>query len=868
MALGNRKNNIICLLLVIIFIGLTSCTKGSIGSEDLSSKDSSTSPSNSNTNTYPLAVNQSNVELFAGDDFKLTITGGQRPYSFEDLSGNFNKSTFLYKAPQDFFSLGHVLKIFDSAGAVQSVNFKVKNFEKVAEVSSSIPSMYHSIYSVGFIVKDDGTVFVGCHVSVYLSSVLSITGFVILKSTDLGNTFDVVYFEKGNYLRKFLMLANGDFLIFTEEPVKNSESNLQIKISKDQGVTFSKVNTINSVTFTDVFIGKATGIMYLAYQKLNAWGDRIAFLYKSSNQGVSWVKITEFDYTSLTIASYPQITDIVELSATDLLLSINVSDYGSVANFADQWLVLKSSDSGASWVGKDNVSLATGKAAVGGKLVKLPNGNILSIGSATNSTNYSSTVTRISVDGGNNWSSAETYNYAASKSSNVTAVLIDNNNKVWMSQSVIDSSNAYHAILRSSSNGIAWTLEQDKTLTSGFLVSGQIQTDNANNIYTMSTNSYLISGWNYKSELGFSKRTPTGIVTYAPSYAFKYQSLTPKSAVQDVNGNIIVASTSVTNNFGQDVWNIKLSSDKGVSWTDSDTYNYPASSKTADVVKVISNLSGTLFALGTGTDNTGYKRLIVRKGVPTSATSYSWTTVNDSAESATPTEEAVDMMLSKTGRIFVAAYSNSSGYYHWIVKKSSADFSSWANVEVNTTPSTHSYASSLSQDDLGRIYFMGSLSSTPVTYFLRVSDDDGVTWSTIRTWSNYNKNFLVIAANGDLFNIGVKGVNLYFEKSSDRGVTWSVVGQKTYDLVSLNSVRIESNSLFLFGNFIEGSSKSSVVRYSITESLVRMIDNVLNISNLIGITTFNCDAQAWCLLSSSDGARIGEKIGYIRRMSK
>lgn len=870
MIFGNRKlcHHLKYLFLFVVFLSLSSCSNGIIGSEDLSSKQSGASPTNSNPNLSPLAVSQTSVELFAGDDFRLTVTGGLRPYSFEDPTGNFNKSTFLYTAPQDFFSLGHVLKVFDSVGSSLSINFKVKNLENIGSFRSTLPSTYHSLYVNSFSVKDDGAVFVASNLTIGQGTPSPITGFVILKSTDGGSTFGTVYFEKGNVLRKFLLLDNGDFLLATEETVKAGEFYLRFKISKDQAASFTEISSFANASFGDIFIGKATNSIYLTFQKLNVWSDRIAHLYKSANRGASWNKISEFDYTSLTKASDPSIADLIELSATSLVISLNVSDYGSVANFADQWLVLKSTDSGVSWTEKDNVSISAGKAAYGRKLVMFPNGNILSIGSATASTNYNSTVTRLSVDGGNNWSAAETYNYASGKQSSVLDALIDANNRVWMIQSVVDSSNVYHALLRFSDDGINWTIAQDQIVNSGFTYSGQIQTDSLKNIYTVFTYSYLISGWVYRSDFVLSKRTPAGAVTYSPAYVFNYQSLNPKSAVQDANGNFIVASLVTSNTYGQDLWNVKISSDRGVTWNDSDNYFYPASTKTVDVAKIISTASDGLFVLGAAYDNNSYKHLIIRRGVPTSSSSYSWSPVKDSRETATSSEEPVDIIQSKTGRVFVAEYSIYSGYYRWIVKKSSADFSSWSNVEVSNLNSLHGYATGLSQDSLGRIYFVGYSSTTPATYFLRASDDDGVTWSTVRTWNNYNKNNLLVGSNNELFNVAIKGNYLYFEKSSDRGVTWSEIGQKIYDSITLNSLRLEGNNIFLFGKFVDGSNKSSVIRYSLSDNLSKMIDNSLNLPNLMGLKSFSCDSQTWCLLSSTDGTRFGEKIGNIRRMSK
>jgi hypothetical protein len=862
---------IITLVFCFLILSAISCTKGNIETDSKSSAKSSNELAPSpNTLVTPLKVDQTMVTLFQGDSHRIAITGGVKPYTLDDLStGHLNTSNYIFKAPVGINPITELVKVMDALGNSININFKIRGFEPELSIKSNTLINLQNIYEYGFIVTNDGSLFIAGSISLNRGTFEQYTHGALLKSTDGGANFDLVYTEPKSTILKLLLLPNNNFLIATKEVQASGNDSLVLKTSTNQGESFTTTSTVNDLTFTSLFIGKATGALYLTGYKYNDWHDRIAYIYRSTDYGVTWNQFSTFDYTSLTVASEPTIVGLLEISASELLITTNVSDYGSVGNFADQWLVHRTTNNGNTWTNTDNFSLATGKIATGHSILKLNDGTILSFGYAQTSTNYYTIIVRKSTDGGTSWTTANTYNYAAGKSSLITDVFANSSGKIWMRVLGYDSSNAVHFISRSSVDGTTWTQESDVSGASAyFAYPGRIAEDSLGNMFAINYYNMSISGYITRTELEVVKKTPTNVVTITPRYQYKTKSFIPASAIQDSNSNILVAGGTFTDNYMQNQWTVQISSDNGASWTYSDNYIYPGSTKTTEIKKIITTSSGALLVLGVANDNSGGTRLIIRKGNPNGTNAYTWSTVNDSRETATSQEMPSDLLQSSSGKVLAIGTSNKSGSPYWIVKRSSADFSTWTNVEDLKIANTSSYGVSITQDSLGRLYALGYTLTTPKVYYLRASDDDGTTWNTIKSWPQYSSLILYQLENAKVLNVGIKNGILFIEKSEDQGLTWSIVAQKSYSgTTTLNSIKVDSENIFMFGTFSENQQGSTTLRYNFLSNQFTTLDTRDSSTNHKGLTSFNCQGQSWCLLSSKKGTLIGETIGLIRRMS-
>lgn len=865
MKTGKRKiyKYVFALVLLLVLV-TTGCTDGTIGSSESSSSSKSAPIANNNNVLSPLVVDNSNVELYSGDSYRVSITGGLKPYSFEDSSGHFDSLRYLYTSPYSVSPLTEVIKVIDALGSTQNINFKIKTYEPELQARSNVMTSYHSNSNKDFLMLSDGTIIISSYTNVNSISGVSYRN-ILLRSLDGGNTYTVIYTSPNTNQLKLRSLSNGSFLLINEVPTAAGGKDLSIKISSNRGDSFSDLSVIPDLAFSNMFVGSVTNSLFLFGSRLNAWNVRVGVLYKSTDNGVSWNKISEFDFNNLAALCITDFVGFMEVNANSYFVSINISDYGSGAGFADQWYVQKTTDGGATWTTSDSFVLASGKAIYGDKIMKLPNGNFLTLGWAFSATSVPTVFTRLSTDGGATWNTVNTYNYASGKSSSVTSTILSSAGKVWMLVGALDSSNVSHKILRYTTDGSTWSVASDDgdTYIYGF------QEDSSGNVYFDRTYYTVNSGFYYRSETEIVKITPSNVVTTSARYKYSSRAIAPSSALQDVNGNLLIGGTMSTTTYSLNSWLTQISTNNGVNWTDSDTYLYPASTKSSNLVKLIKTNSGSLLALGNAMDASSYNHLIVRKGTPNGVGSYTWATVNDSRETATSQESPIDILQSSSGRAFVAETSTYSGTMHWVVKKSSADFSTWTNVDNGIiSGSVYNYAIGLLQDTQGRIYSIGYASGSAMSYGIRISDDDGLTWSTQRVWNTYTKNYLTISNGTILYNVGVKGSTLTFEKSVDRGQTWTVLGQKTVSSISVNSIKVDGDNVFVFGSFTNNGITSSTLRYNISQDQLTSLDSLLATNKTIGLAPFDCQNQSWCLLSSQVGTYIGETIATVRRMSK
>lgn len=186
---------------------------------------------------------------------------------------------------------------------------------------------------------------------------------------------------------------------------------------------------------------------------------------------------------------------------------------------------------------------------------------------------------------------------------------------------------------------------------------------------------------------------------------------------------------SVTGNH----WVVRKGASRGVSWSTSDDYQLEAGSNAmANAILVAQD--GAIYVTGNAVSN-GIEHWVTRKSSDGGAT---WQKVDD-LECAGGCEGAT-LVESKGGVVLAAGYHESSGgARHWVVRTSSDEGATWAEVDDFVLESARdAQAAGAGVDPFGNLYVAGFAEKTdPLTsigvnhWIVRRSADGGSTWETV-----------------------------------------------------------------------------------------------------------------------------------------
>jgi hypothetical protein len=219
----------------------------------------------------------------------------------------------------------------------------------------------------------------------------------------------------------------------------------------------------------------------------------------------------------------------------------------------------------------------------------------------------------------------------------------------------------------------------------------------------------------------------------------------------DSGGNLYSIGQLTPNSTGIPYWYVRKSSDKGLSWSTVDLYQY-AAGQWVDAAGFTADNSGNVYVVG-GARDAGTKRnpvgnlhWLVRK----SANGGPWTVVND-VQGSTPGFVASGAAFVAGAGVFVVGGPNASASSLWVVRRSlNGELSTWSTLESPFAGG----AAAVGSDSTGNIYVTGAKWITTATkpnitgywvWVTRESNDGGNHWSTVDTFApaqNKNSNGL------------------------------------------------------------------------------------------------------------------------------
>lgn len=197
----------------------------------------------------------------------------------------------------------------------------------------------------------------------------------------------------------------------------------------------------------------------------------------------------------------------------------------------------------------------------------------------------------------------------------------------------------------------------------------------------------------------------------------------------DSNGNLYSVGQLWPSGGLPPYWQVRKSSDRGVTWTTVDLYQYPLSSLDVDPTGFIADNAGNIYVVGWA-NSAGIRHWLVRKSTDGGQT---WALVDDMTGGNIASQGC---FVPGVGLFVVGSQGTALG---WTVRRSLDGGATWTTVDAPFGSGAGAW--SVASDSIGNIYVAGSVSVTTtttkpratVTYSVwttRKSTDGGNTWST------------------------------------------------------------------------------------------------------------------------------------------
>lgn len=185
---------------------------------------------------------------------------------------------------------------------------------------------------------------------------------------------------------------------------------------------------------------------------------------KSSDSGVSWATVENYNYNSSHIAEAKAVSVVSSSSAL-------VGGFVQKTDNSNYWTIRSTSDGGGTWVEMDSYQLSAAKDAQVNALVKDSAGVFYAGGFAEDGSGVKHWIVKKSSDGGVNWSVVDSFLMESGYHSELQALTTDGLNNVYASGFGSNSIGEKFWILKKSANGGAtWTVIDKRSTGSLFEV--------------------------------------------------------------------------------------------------------------------------------------------------------------------------------------------------------------------------------------------------------------------------------------------------------------------------------------------------------------------------------------------------------------
>jgi len=353
------------------------------------------------------------------------------------------------------------------------------------------------------------------------------------------------------------------------------------------------------------------GNVYVAGYGLDAANVRHALLMRSSDQGVSWQIVDDYNYG---VGTTTELLNIRPDPAGNLL-TVGYALVGSAGPTGrGHWLVRKSADHGATWQTIDDFSSTNGSAAFPTSIAADSSGNLYTAGYVMPFSGpqrgIALWVVRESSDGGATWSTVDVFQYST-LASTLPVGIASTPAGVFVA-----GFGGLHWFVRQSVNaGQSWSIADDFLYpnVSGSAMYG-FTADTAGNVYTCggvsvaavtkkssTTQNYFVVR---KAVNGASWQT---VDTEPNPWALTSFETGDFGMGSDAAGNIYAAGKGVD---GQ--WLVQKSANQGTGWSVADDFAYGTASQASGYA---SDGLGNVYVCGNGTGTMG-SRWLVRKAMP------------------------------------------------------------------------------------------------------------------------------------------------------------------------------------------------------------------------------------------------------------
>jgi hypothetical protein len=205
----------------------------------------------------------------------------------------------------------------------------------------------------------------------------------------------------------------------------------------------------------------------------------------------------------------------------------------------------------------------------------------------------------------------------------------------------------------------------------------------------------------------------------------------PASTAMDPTGSVVSRGTpfiAARVQPGTQRWIVRAGANSGTSWSTVDDYIYPAGNN-ARPADIAAAPDGSVYVAGVGNDAGSNDRWIVRRSIDGGLT---WQTIDDFQLATANNSEATAVHVDAAGVVYAAGAGTDGVTNYWIVRKSVDGGNSFFTVDMlaATAPKPRRIAT-----HGARVYVAGRLDTASPAYTLRLSADQGASWTNFDSFT-------------------------------------------------------------------------------------------------------------------------------------